>query len=78
MFSDPTRSSDLLPFWGEDPNQEYLKFGGERERKNCDSRKDAKTPSSENPKFIFNFAPWRLGGRQILEVILSNILRVRI
>ena len=46
----------------------------------------AKTQSSENPKYILNFAPWRpfdlaqdmLGARNFLEVILLNILSVRI
>jgi len=33
---------------------------------------------SENPKYILNFAPWRLGARNVLEVILLNILSVRI
>jgi hypothetical protein len=53
-----------------------LNFGSTRDRKNCDSRKDAKTPSSENPKYILNFAPWRpfdlaqdmLGARNFFEV----------
>ena len=62
-----------------------LNFGSKRDRKNCDSRKDAKTPSLENQKYILIFAPLRpfdfaqdmLGAINFLEVVVLNISRLR-
>jgi cytochrome c-type biogenesis protein CcmH len=36
----------------------------------CISRKGAKTPSSEDPKYLPHFAPWRLGAINFLAVAL--------
>ena len=38
--------------------------------------KTQSTPSSEKKK-IFYFAPWRLGARIFVEVVLSNIKQLR-
>jgi len=49
-----------------------------QDRKRDDSRKGAKTPSSENSENILTFAPLRLGGIIFLELVLFNISEVRI
>jgi hypothetical protein len=53
------RRADRLPSVSRNLTKSIWNFGPKGDRKNCDSRKDAKTPSSENPKYILDFAPWR-------------------
>jgi len=42
------------------------------------SREDAKQAKFGENRKIFFFAPWRLGAKNFVEVVLLNILSVRI
>jgi cytochrome c-type biogenesis protein CcmH len=48
--------------------QKIRNSGMHKRSENCISRKGAKTPRSEDPKYLSNFAPWRLGAINFLAV----------
>jgi len=66
---------------GEKANQTYLKFLLELRlgnRINDDSRKGAKDAKFGENRKIFSLRAWRLGAKNLVKVVLSNILSVRI